>query len=117
MPYKNIEDKRAAGRRSYNKRIEFFKTLLGEKCVKCGSTESLEFDHIDPSTKRFKITTTTKSLVSLLEELKKCQLLCYHCHKDKTGRTEHGSRAMYTHHKCRCPDCTEANRVYHFTRL
>jgi hypothetical protein len=29
--------------------------MLGGKCARCGSAESLEFDHIDPSTKKFTI--------------------------------------------------------------
>jgi len=29
--------------------------MLGGRCVRCGATEDLEFDHIDPSTKRFTI--------------------------------------------------------------
>lgn len=29
--------------------------LLGGKCVRCGSTNDLEFDHIDPETKRFAV--------------------------------------------------------------
>jgi hypothetical protein len=27
--------------------------MLGSKCVRCGVTERLEFDHVDPETKRF----------------------------------------------------------------
>lgn len=29
--------------------------LLGGVCVKCGTTENLQFDHIDPATKLFNI--------------------------------------------------------------
>lgn len=32
---------------------------------------------------------------------------------ESTIRYEHGTRAMYVTKKCRCPSCTEANRVYH----
>ena len=58
---------------------------LGGKCVKCGATERLEFDHIDRTTKKYTITgSVTNNFDNLKEELNKCQLLCYDCHKVKT---------------------------------
>jgi hypothetical protein len=60
---------------------------LGGKCVECGCTESLEFDHIDPSTKSFNIAAGyTKPKEVLLEEVAKCQLLCNKCHIEKTKK-------------------------------
>ena len=60
---------------------------LGGKCVECGCTETLEFDHIDPSTKSFNIAAGyTKPKEVLLEEVAKCQLLCQKCHIKKTKR-------------------------------
>jgi 5-methylcytosine-specific restriction endonuclease McrA len=29
--------------------------MLGGRCVRCGAVEDLEFDHIDPTTKRFAV--------------------------------------------------------------
>jgi len=58
---------------------------LGGKCVKCGSTERLEFDHIDRTTKKYTIAgRVTLNFDNLKEELNKCQLLCVDCHKIKT---------------------------------
>ena len=58
---------------------------LGGKCVKCGSTERLEFDHIKREEKKYDITPKLTSNFDILkEELDKCQLLCYDCHKIKT---------------------------------
>ena len=58
---------------------------LGGKCVKCGSTERLEFDHIDRTTKKYSIGgRVSHNFDNLKEELNKCQLLCYDCHKVKT---------------------------------
>ena len=58
---------------------------LGGKCVKCGATERLEFDHIDRTTKKYNITRKVDRTFDILkEELNKCQLLCYDCHKVKT---------------------------------
>ena len=85
-----LEDKKEQSTRLkklYNKNIEEFKIILGGKCVVCGTTEHLEFDHIDPKTKSFDITRYVnggKSKHIFMEELKKCQLLCVECHKKKT---------------------------------
>ena len=58
---------------------------LGGKCVVCGATERLEFDHIKREGKKYSIGgKVTNNLNNLKEELNKCQLLCYDCHKIKT---------------------------------
>ena len=58
---------------------------LGGKCVKCGTTKYLQFDHIKPSEKSFDISRKlTTDLKTLFEELDKCQLLCWDCHMEKT---------------------------------
>ena len=60
---------------------------MGGKCVECGCTETLEFDHIDPSTKSFNIAAGyTKPKETLLVEVAKCQLLCNKCHIEKTKK-------------------------------
>ena len=63
---------------------------LGGKCVECGVTENLQFDHINPLEKSFAISETLhfspkmKKEVKFDEELNKCQLLCPRCHLEKT---------------------------------
>ena len=63
---------------------------LGGKCVECGVTEDLQFDHINPLEKSFAISETLhfspkmKKEVKFDEELNKCQLLCPTCHMKKT---------------------------------
>ena len=58
---------------------------LGGKCLHCGTTRNLQFDHIIPADKTFTIAAgLTKSLVELYEEVDKCQLLCGKCHLEKT---------------------------------
>lgn len=69
----------------YRKQREFAFALLGNKCNSCGKLDTLQIDHIDPTTKIY----TTKQIagfgkVRLKEELKQCQLLCYECHKKKS---------------------------------
>lgn len=60
---------------------------LGGKCVECGSTEALEFDHIDPSTKSFNISAGYHKPKEVLEnELSKCQILCNKCHIQKSKK-------------------------------
>ena len=67
----------------YEERKKVLVDMLGGKCVLCGSTEDLQFDHIDPKTKSFHIT-PQNSFKKNEPEMKKCQLLCFPCHLNKT---------------------------------
>jgi hypothetical protein len=59
--------------------------MLGGKCVGCGVSEKLQFDHLDRTLKSFCIGKNLSSkLEKLVEEAKKCQLLCETCHQHKT---------------------------------
>lgn len=86
-------------------------------CVKCGSDENLEVDHIDPSEK------TSHRIWSWSDErreaeLKKCQVLCRECHEKKTGfensfrsqGVRHGTGTAYRRYGCRCEICMEHRR-------
>ena len=69
----------------YKERKSYCLEYLGGKCVKCGTTHNLEFDHIKRDTKKYNITRKVDKTFDILkEELDKCQLLCYDCHKIKT---------------------------------
>lgn len=85
--------------------------LTGKFCVKCGSIENLEVDHIDRTQK------VTHSVWGWGEakrdiELAKCQVLCKKCHKEKTfvdlysNVPEHGPRTY--RRGCRCDICRES---------
>jgi hypothetical protein len=71
-------------------RIQNFKKhcleYKGGKCSKCGYSKcsaALEFHHIDPSKKLFKLSDTrTRKWENVKEELDKCELLCSNCHKE-----------------------------------
>lgn len=116
MPYADPEARKAYHRaRRVRLTTEWFESQ-GNRCARCGSTERLEIDHIDPATKRWE----TGELWNRKEsdragELAKCQALCYECHKLKTiverSKFEHG-RSCYCHRGCRCEICVDANVEY-----
>lgn len=59
--------------------------FLGGKCVICGSTSDLEFDHMDPQSKYKTIARLSSASNKIFkEELAKCQLLCSDHHLVKT---------------------------------
>lgn len=63
-------------------RITELKEFLGGKCRYCGSSEHLHFHHIDNSTKEFNIGNSLNFRYDrLLNEAKKCILLCDACHR------------------------------------
>jgi len=71
-------------KRHYLRRREKALKFLGGICAICESAENLEFDHIDPEQKSFSISGfLTHAWVKVEPELKKCQLLCNTCHKEK----------------------------------
>ena len=87
--------------------------LLGGRCVRCGSTDELEFDHIDPETKVFAVgSDMSRACDKLVEEALKCQLLCRECHVAKgiEDRPEPAhSYYRYWYYGCRCATCKAAN--------
>jgi 5-methylcytosine-specific restriction endonuclease McrA len=87
--------------------------LLGGQCVRCGSTDELEFDHIDPETKVFAVgSDMSRAWDKLVEEALKCQLLCRECHvvKGIEDRPEPAhSYYRYWYYGCRCATCKAAN--------
>lgn len=60
---------------------------MGGKCALCGydkCQEALQFHHLNPEDKAFGIAEngSTKAFSTLLEEAKKCVLLCANCHAE-----------------------------------
>lgn len=58
-------------------------------CSECGYNKhgvAIDFDHIDPTTKKFNIShrLALTTLTSLFREIRKCRLLCANCHRIKT---------------------------------
>ena len=60
--------------------------LLGGKCKYCGYNKclrALSFHHIDPKVKLFGfVNLNAKSWKEILEEVKKCELVCVRCHME-----------------------------------
>lgn len=74
-------------------RVKFLDFMKGKCCAHCGEDDIvvLEFDHIDPSTKK----NTVSNLLgqgsytpwkTIKEEIDKCQILCANCHRRKTAK-------------------------------
>lgn len=65
----------------YHERRDFAIGRLGGKCVRCGSKKYLQLDHIDAKTKLFSISKLWSiNLSKYINEVDKCQLLCFNCH-------------------------------------
>lgn len=85
---------------------------FGGKCVKCGSDDRLQFDHINPATKLYRVVELWDSSRKWAIERDKLQLLCYTCHRAKTiseqtKPLEHGTINAYNRKGCRCRPCTD----------
>jgi len=95
--------------------------FAGKACARCGATQDLQLDHIDPEKK------TSHNIWSwrparIAEEAKLCQVLCKPCHRLKTNeelrtraRSPHGTRPKYRS-GCRCFDCRRENADLEFLR-
>lgn len=83
---KEYNKQRGIDRRLKHRQI--LEERLGGKCVKCGTNEQLQFDHIHPGDKCFNITSKINCQLNeeIFQEVDKCQLLCKSCHKEITSQ-------------------------------
>lgn len=114
----------------YRKRMDEYLTVLGNKCVKCGSTSNLQIDHIDPKDKELNpssLWSSKDNQDAITTELSKCQCLCKACHMQKTKDDwkqgniyhvppTHGSVYSWMKLRCKCAACTEAKNTWNNTR-
>lgn len=116
------EEKRRYNREWVAKRKS--KWFSDKSCVVCGTTENLELDHINPSTK-VSHTIWSWSEIRRNEELSKCQVLCDKHHMEKSinerkHKTTHGTSMMYKEYRCRCSICktwkSNEMKQYHLNR-
>jgi 5-methylcytosine-specific restriction endonuclease McrA len=107
------EAKRAYQRQWMKKRRQAWIDSKGGCCARCGATDSLEVDHIDPAKKTMEPSYIwSRTAAAVAEELSNCQVLCSRCHLNKTFGTtgiRHGTTNGYKHYKCRCQLCRDAN--------
>jgi hypothetical protein len=98
----------------YHERRGKLIAYLGGHCAVCGTTDDLQFDHIDPTQKSFDNMSLSNPLV--VAELAKCQLLCAPHHREKTARENsgwtHGSTHAWMNKGCRCEICAPAMRAW-----
>jgi hypothetical protein len=74
-------------RARYAKKKAIVVESMGGKCVDCGFTKGLEFDHVDPKLKLHNITRIIigGKAEALAAELAKCVLRCVACHQHMTA--------------------------------
>jgi hypothetical protein len=65
--------------------LQDYQKEFGGKCQECGSTDRLNFHHIDPESKSFEIS-KNKPEKETRFELLKCALFCYRCHRKEHAR-------------------------------
>ncbi len=99
----------------WKKRRAKAEARLGGKCNLCGSTEELEFDHIDPSTKATTIgRASSMNDEKFWKEVDKCQLLCGVHHRLKTSSEQsvgHGG-GVSGKRNCKCQPCKQMKAKY-----
>lgn len=83
---RNLECSSCKTRATRKKNKEKIFNFLGNKCVICGydkCLDAIDVHHIDPEIKNFDLSSSYHfSLQSLLDEAKKCVLLCARCHRE-----------------------------------
>ncbi len=69
---------------------KLYEYLKNKSCSICGFDDirTLDFDHIDPTKKRFSIARAINERYSweeIAKEIKKCRILCSNCHRIRTA--------------------------------
>ncbi len=83
-----VNDRRRAERLNLRVFIDSFK--VGRPCVDCGQSFepfAMDFDHRDPTQKRFNVSVAVNgdySKSAILKEISKCDLVCAVCHRYRT---------------------------------
>ena len=79
----------------------WLRQLKEKPCVDCGNSFPhyvMQFDHIDPSSKKFALATIgsgTRSRLALENEVAKCELVCANCHAVRTWERDHMGNGRY----------------------
>lgn len=102
-------------KKRYRQRMDRAIDILGGKCVECGTTDNLQLDHVDPTTKTYDFNKIwNRSLDVFDAELEKAQLLCKEHHQAKTLvqlSVEHGG-GKSGKRNCKCLPCKAKKAEY-----
>ena len=96
-----------------NNRDRYNEEKSKHSCGKCGvkyPNYVMDYDHIDPSTKRMNISKMMGySWSVILEEISKCELLCANCHRIKTYETVNRQKQhrITTDYRIPRPKCSD----------
>ncbi len=98
----------------YHDKMTHAKEQFDNVCSLCGSSEQLEFHHINPLEKSFTIGSEMLSLsdAKIQAELEKCQLICNLCHRQRHSSSAPCGTAQRYWRGCRCKPCTTVNTEY-----
>jgi hypothetical protein len=88
-----LSKKRIRRKLRTQERLEWAIEIFGGVCMQCGLRDDpivYDFHHVDPATKNFTIAARISyiQIDKLIEELKKCVLLCSRCHRKVTYEVE-----------------------------
>jgi len=77
--------------------LDLLQRIRDTRCLDCGGRfpyYMMQFDHRDPAMKSFELVHMAgrRTLVALLEELAKCDIVCCNCHRDRTTRRRSSPR-------------------------
>jgi hypothetical protein len=71
---------------------EFLAVVKSAPCVDCKRRYPpyvMDFDHLDPTTKKFHVSHgSSRSMKAVKEEIAKCELVCANCHRIRTHKNK-----------------------------
>ena len=90
----------------YKSRRDFINTCKSNPCTDCKISYPpcvMDFDHRDPSIKKFNIGASLRKPITVLtEEIEKCDLVCANCHRLRTQeRLDNGRHRKSKRHRSR----------------
>ena len=98
MSYKNLELRKQTAREYYSKKPHLAKNNQEKKrqrnrdlihehcgceCRTCGSTQNLEYDHINPALKKSRLSFLSIGKQDLINQINNIQVLCRTCHNKR----------------------------------